>query len=128
MADSKRSVNIELVSRSLFLQNIASVQKLRDEAAKRTAEFNAILVTGNPRKIVDAAVEMRDAENAVDGRVGLCNRHFRKAVRAFQIHNGAEAALAVFEKVAEVFPDVPQTDTEKLSTYFAVLGENQDIE
>lgn len=127
-ARAPRSVNIELVSRALFLQNIASVAALRIKANKLESELPSILAIGNMKKTIAACVAVDDAKSEVQNRIGMVNRHFRKAIRAFQIHNGESATVEYFQKMAGIFPDVPQNDTEKLGEYWNVLGEDQDKE
>lgn len=131
----ERTVNIELVSRSMFLDNVKSIARLRSECEVAERKFHSILAEGNltknSRKIALAAVAMQDAKNLVDSRVGMLNRHFRKGLRAFHIHNGDDGIAEFFAKMGNVFPDVDSSSENgkiTLSEYFSVLGENQDSE
>jgi hypothetical protein len=123
-----RERNIELITRSTFLTNVATICKKLDQINTAQDSFVALLAAGDPlknkRAIAKSAYLVQDAENAVNAKIAELFRHTRKYLLAQRIAN-VDKLIADFQLIAELLPDVPDSETSSLYDFYAALPDDE---
>ena len=125
MSDT-REVNIELVNRTLWTQNIESIAKLQADASAAYQQMCNALASGKatPQQVMKFAAEAENGKNAITARMLKLRRWFNKSLTVVEL-SGTENLLNFYRANESLFPDLP-VDSDALSQHYSVLKGTQE--
>jgi hypothetical protein len=123
-----RERNIELISRSSFLTNVATINAKLAQVEQAQSAFISLLSGGNAlqnkKAIAKSAYLVQDAENTVNAKVAELFRHIRKYLLAQRI-NDVHKLISDLQSFADCLPDVADSEIGTLYDFYAALPDDE---